>query len=163
MKQRYINVNHELIPVTEEVYKAFTRPNEKERFFARRDGKCGQSNYKLCSGDCASCPWQQEGHRFISMHKAFGPELERETPDINNASPSFDDVVADRFLLEELYRQLDELIPDGARVFQLRAENYTEREIAQELGSPRAARAGDGIAGQNPYERRNGCGVARSG
>lgn len=134
MKQRYINVNHELIPVTEEVYKAFTRPNEKERFFARRDGKCGQSNYKLCSGDCASCPWQQEGHRFISMHKAFGPELERETPDINNASPSFDDVVADRFLLEELYRQLDELIPDGARVFQLRAENYTEREIARELG-----------------------------
>ena len=134
MKQRYIKVNHELIPVTEEVYKAFTRPNERERFSARRDGKCGQSNYQLCSGDCASCPWQLEGHRFISMHKALGPELERETPDINNASPGFDDVVADRFLLEELYRQLDELIPDGARVFQLRAENYTEREIAQALG-----------------------------
>ena len=76
MKQRYIKVNHELIPVTEEVYKAFTRPNERERFSARRDGKCGQSNYQLCSGDCSSCPWQLEGHRFISMHKAFGPELE---------------------------------------------------------------------------------------
>lgn len=48
MKQRYIKVNHELIPVTEEVYKAFTRPNERERFSARRDGKCGQSNYQLC-------------------------------------------------------------------------------------------------------------------
>ncbi len=134
MKQRYIKVNHELIPVTEEVFKAFTRPNERERFFARRDGKCGQSNYHMCSGDCASCSWQQEGHRFISLHKAFGPDLELETPEVNPAAVSVDDVVADRFLLEELYRQLDELIPDGARVFQLRAENYSEREIAQVLG-----------------------------
>ncbi len=134
MKQRYIKVNHELIPVTEDVYLAYTRAKENERHRARRDGTCGQNNYQKCSGDCASCPWQQEGHRFISLHKAFGPDYERETPEINTTVPSFDDVVADRYLLEELYRQLDELIPDGARVFQLRAENYTEREIAQTLG-----------------------------
>lgn len=134
MKQRYIKVNHELIPVTEEVYQAYTRAKESERYRARRDGRCGQSNYHLCSGDCASCPWQQEGYRVISLHKALGPELEHETPELNTTASSLDDVVADRLLLEQLYRQLDELIPDGSRVFRLRAENYSEREIARKLG-----------------------------
>ena len=119
MKQRYFKVNHELIPVTEEVYQAHTRAKESERYRARRDGRCGQSNYHLCSGDCASCPWQQEGYRVISLHKALGPELEHETPELNTTASSLDDVVADRLLLEQLYRQLDELIPDGSRVFRL--------------------------------------------
>ena len=37
-------------------------------------------------------------------------------------------------MLEQLYQQLDQLIPNGARVFQMRANNYTEREIARALG-----------------------------
>ena len=46
MKQRYIKVEHELIPVSEEVYLAYTRFRENERYRARRDGKCGQSDYR---------------------------------------------------------------------------------------------------------------------
>ena len=105
-------------------YQAYTRTKESERYRARRDGRCGQSNYHLCSGDCASCPWQQEGYRVISLHKALGPELEHETPELNTTASSLDDVVADRLLLEQLYRQLDELIPDGSRVFRLGASNH---------------------------------------
>lgn len=134
MEKRYIKIGHELVAVNEEVYKEYTRWKENLRYRARRDGKCGQSNYHLCSGDCASCPWQQEGYRVISLHKALGPELEHETPELNTTASSLDDVVADRLLLEELYRKLDELIPDGSRVFRLRAENYSEREIARKLG-----------------------------
>ena len=74
MKQRYIKVEHELIPVSEEVYQAYTRFRENERYRARRDGKCGQSDYRRCSGDCAACPWQQEGYRILSLDKAFGGE-----------------------------------------------------------------------------------------
>lgn len=32
MKQRYIKVEHELIPVSEEVYQAYTRFRENERY-----------------------------------------------------------------------------------------------------------------------------------
>ena len=46
MPQRYVKINHELIPVTEEVYLAYNRPKEKERFMARRDGKCRQEDRK---------------------------------------------------------------------------------------------------------------------
>lgn len=49
-------------------------------------------------------------------------------------TPSLEDMATDRILLKDLYRQLDQIIPDGAKVFQMRAQNYTQREIAQALG-----------------------------
>lgn len=133
MKQRYIKVEHELIPVSEEVYQAYTRFRENERYRARRDGKCGQSDYRRCSGDCASCPWQQEGYRVLSLDKAFGGEGECEKTEAVQ-STAVDELVTDKMLLENLYRRLDELIPDGAQVFRLRAQHYSEREIARMLG-----------------------------
>ena len=133
MKQCYIKVEHELIPVSEEVYQAYTRFRENERYRARRDGKCGQSDYRRCSGDCATCPWQQEGYRVLSLDKAFGGEGECEKSEPAQ-STAVDELVADKMLLENLYCRLDELIPDGAQVFRLRAQHYSEREIARMLG-----------------------------
>ena len=45
-----------------------------------------------------------------------------------------EEIVAGKLLLEKLYRALDDLIPDGACVFRMRAHKYTEREIARALG-----------------------------
>lgn len=134
MKQRYLKIDRDLIPVSEEVYQVASRMKENERHRARRDGKCGQPDYRYCSGDCATCRWQQEGHQMLSLSKVLGDNLEFEPPDLADGMPTVDDIVADRLLLEQLYRQLDQLIPDGARVFQMRANNYTEREIARALG-----------------------------
>ena len=134
MKKRCIKVNNELIPVTEEVYKAANQMKEKERYRARRDGKCGQPDYRYCTGDCATCRWQQEGYRMLPISKVFGDNLEYETSELTQAEPSCDEIIADRLLLENLYRQLDEVIPDGSRVFQMRAHDYSEREIAKALG-----------------------------
>jgi len=134
MKQRYLKIDRELIPVSEEVYQTVTRWKENERYRARRDGKCGQPNYHLCSGDCATCPWTQDGYRMLPLAKVLGTELENESPELYGSAPTVDDIVADRLLLEQLYKQLDQLVPDGARVFQMRANNYSEREIAQALG-----------------------------
>jgi len=132
MKQRYIKVNRELIPVNEEVYQVASRMKENERHRARRDGKCGQSDYRYCSGDCGTCGWYQEGHQMLSMSKVFVENPEYEMPE--KGTPLIDDIIANKLLLEDLYHKLDELIPDGAQVFQMRAYNYSEREIAKALG-----------------------------
>lgn len=132
MKQRYIKVNRELVPVTEEVYQVASRMKENERHRARRDGKCGQSDYRYCSGDCGTCGWYQEGHQMMSMSKVFVDNPEYEMPE--KGTPLIDDIIANKLLLEKLYRQLDELIPNGSRVFQMRAHDYSEREIARALG-----------------------------
>ena len=135
MKQHYLTINHKLVPVTEAVYQTATRWKENERYRAQRDGKCGQSNYHLCTGDCATCSWQQEGYRMLSLSKVLGDNYEYETPDLNSTQSALDAVIADRILLTDLYRKLDEVIPGGSRVFQMRAQNYSEREIAKALGS----------------------------
>lgn len=134
MKQRYLKVNRELIPVTEEVYQAATRWKENERYRARRDGKCGQSDFRRCSGDCGTCQWQQEGYRMLSLTKVLGDDYDIEPQELSQTHQPFDDVVADKLLLEELYCKLDELIPGGAQVFRMRAHNYSEREIARAMG-----------------------------
>ena len=92
MKQRYIKVNRELIPVTEEIYHAANQMKEKERYRARRDGKCGQPDYRYCTGDCATCRWQQEGYRMLSISKVLGDNLEYEIPELTNSDPSFDGI-----------------------------------------------------------------------
>ena len=51
-----------------------------------------------------------------------------------DTNPLVEDIVSDQLLLEQLYQQLDQLIPNGARVFQMRASHFSEREIAQALG-----------------------------
>ena len=70
---------------------------------------------------------------MLSLDKAFGSESECEKIEPAQ-STAVDELVADKMLLESLYRRLDELIPDGARVFRLRAQHYSEREIARMLG-----------------------------
>ena len=134
MKQRYIKVNRELIPVTEEVYQIASRWKERTRDHARRSGTCGQNDYHRCNGDCATCPWQQQGYRTVSLNSLLGDERENETTFISESQPLIEDIVADQMILDQLYQKLDQLIPDGSRVFQMRANNYSEREIARALG-----------------------------
>ena len=69
---------------------------------------------------------------MLSFAKAFGDDFAMEPPE--PSSPGIEEIVAGKLLLEKLYRALDALIPDGARVFRMRAHKYTEREIARALG-----------------------------
>lgn len=134
MKQRYIKVNRELIPVTEEIYQMVSHLNDKERNRARRDGECGQSDYRYCKGDCSTCGWRTHGHRNISLNELMEDHADDKTSEFIDNNPLVEDIVSDHLLLEQLCQQLDQLIPNGARVFQMRAYHFTEREIAQELG-----------------------------
>ena len=69
---------------------------------------------------------------MLSMSKVLVDNPEYEMPE--TGTPLLDDIIANKLLLEKLYRQLDELIPNGSRVFQMRAHDYSEREIARALG-----------------------------
>ena len=71
---------------------------------------------------------------MLPLLKILGEYGEFETPEFDSTLPTMDEVVAGKLMLQRLYQKLDALIPDGARVFQLRALQYSEREIARELG-----------------------------
>ena len=134
MKQRYIKVSRELIPVSEEIYQMASHWKDKERNRARRYGECRQSDYRYCKGDCGTCGWRSNGHRNISLNELMEDHADDKTAEFIDNNPLVEDIVSDHLLLEQLYQQLDQLIPNGARVFQMRANHFTEREIAQALG-----------------------------
>lgn len=76
---------------------------------------------------------------MLSYQKAFGAEESGTSsgllPDIpNKNAPLIEDIVADRQLLADLFRKMDELVPDGGRIIQMLMDEYSERQIAHALG-----------------------------
>lgn len=141
-KQRYIKINKELIPVTEEVYLFHSRWKENERYRARRDGKCGMTDFRKCTGDCLSCPWYQEGFNMLSYDKAFGsPDSEEDLHPVCNipdpSEASIESLIADRDLLARLMKRLDEIVPDGGQICRMISEEYSDREMTRELNLKR--------------------------
>lgn len=137
-KKHYIPVDGILIEVDEAVYKLHARAIANERARARRNHKCGQPDFRKCHGDCGYCPWQMEGTNMLSYKKAFGVEAadipSDLPPNIPQNAPLLEDIVADRQLLADLFRKMDELVPDGGRIIQMLMDEYSEREIAHALG-----------------------------
>ena len=133
-KQYCIKLNDDLIPVSQDVYLYHQRWASNERYRARRDGQCAQSDYRFCSGICDRCRWRQDGFKMLPLSKVLGEYDEFEPLDFDSTLPTMDEIIAGKLMLQHLYQKLDALIPDGARVFQLRALHYSEREIARVLG-----------------------------
>lgn len=143
-RKYYISIDGTLVEVSKEVYQAHTRSIANERARARRDHKCGQPDYRKCRGDCGHCPWVLEGTNMLSLTKAFqtdNPDVDTdETPEescFNSSAPLIEDMIADRELLSDLFKKMDRLVPDGGRIVQMLMDEYSEREIAQQLGVSR--------------------------
>ncbi len=130
-KQRYIPIDGQKIPVTENVYRADKRPDWAERKRKEREKRCAISNgrggTKRCTDDCSKCDKQRTGS-ILSLDKFTEEGFEvADTVDIA-------ELVADRLLFEELYAALEELDPDNRRILELFSIGKSEREIAVDIG-----------------------------
>lgn len=65
-KSRYVIIGGERVFLNPAQQKAWDKFINDARNKARRNGTCGQPNYRLCFGDCACCPYQIAG-RMVSM------------------------------------------------------------------------------------------------
>ena len=129
--QRFIGIDGEQIPVTEDVYRADKRAAWTERKRKEREKRCvisnGRGKTKRCTDDCTKCDKQRTGS-VLSLDKFIEDGFEiADTVDIA-------DLVADKLLLEELYAALDELDPENRRIVELFSMGKAEREIAKCIG-----------------------------
>jgi len=130
--QRYIPINEQQIPVTEESYRAYKRPAWEERKRKEREKRCvisnGKGGMKRCTGDCSKCDKQRIGSVLsldsLTEESGFEPS---DTIDIS-------ELVADKLLFKELYKALEELDPDSRSIMKLYAVGKSEREIADAIG-----------------------------
>jgi DNA-directed RNA polymerase specialized sigma24 family protein len=130
--QRYITINEQQIPVTEESYRAYKRPAWAERKRKEREKRCvisnGKGGTKRCTGDCSKCNKQRTGSVLsldsLVEESGFEPA---DTVDIA-------ELVADKLLIEQLYLALDKLNPDNRKIMELFSIGKSEREIAVDIG-----------------------------
>ena len=129
--QRYITINEQQIPVTEESYRAYKRPAWAERKRKEREKRCvisnGRGGTKRCTDDCGKCDKQRTGS-VLSLDKFTEDGFEVADP------VDIAELVADKLLFEELYAALEELDPDNRRIMELFSIGKSEREIASDIG-----------------------------
>ena len=134
-KQYFIPVNGELIPVTEETYKEYYRPIWRTHYHASKHGQCGCTDWRQCEGDCGLCRYRAAGNTLSLDAEYEGEEGSKLTllDSIEDPAANIEDIVADKLLLNELFKTMDELDPDSRRICELIRQGKTEREIANEF------------------------------
>lgn len=135
-KQYFIPLNGKLIPVTEEVYKEYYRPIWRTHYHASKHGQCGCTDWRRCEGDCGLCRYRAAGNTLSLNAEYEGEEGSKLNllDTIEDSAANIEEIVADKLLLEELFRVLDDLDPDSRQICELIRQGKTEREIAAEFG-----------------------------
>lgn len=136
-QQHYIEINGQQIPVTEEVYRAYKRPiwaehkrNDRQKLCQISDGKGG---LKRCTEDCSTCNRTKEGS-FLSLDG-----LEEAGYSVEDRAQDVAEIVAEKMLLEELFKVLEELDPNSQRICGLLMEGHSKREIARIMSIPQSS------------------------
>ena len=107
--ERFIEIDGQKIPVTEEVYQVYMRPEWKEKKRIQRMEETPLSIERMLE-DGVDIPY-------------FGPTVEQ--------------IVMLKMLLEELHSALEQLVPDERALMEMVGSGASVREISRETGIPR--------------------------
>lgn len=131
-KQYFIEQDGKQVPVTEEVYRAYKQPLWAEHKRKEREKRCivsdGKGGTKRCDGDCGKCDRQRTGS-VLSLDSFAEDGFE-----VFDPAQDVAEIVADKLILEELFKALEELDPDSRRICKLISQGASEREIATMFG-----------------------------
>lgn len=136
-KQYYLTIDGQEVTVTEEVYRAYKRPiwaehkrNDRQKLCQVSDGKGG---LKRCTEDCSKCSHTKEGN-VLSLDG-----LEEAGYSVEDRAQDVAEIVAEKMLLEELFKALEELDTNGHRICELLMEGCSKREIARIMSIPQSS------------------------
>lgn len=128
------------MPVTKAQHDSFYKEADRIRHKEQDHGRymCPYRFIWKCDGDCVGCEYRAAGDTI---------SLDVPNPDGNGSlydyipdeSPSMENAIADRQLLEQLFARLRQLDPEADTIIQLWQENpegISDRAIARELGRP---------------------------
>jgi RNA polymerase sigma factor (sigma-70 family) len=136
-KQYYLTIDGQEVMVSEEVYRAYKRPiwaehkrNDRQKLCQVSDGKGG---LKRCTENCSKCSRTKEGSTLsLDGLEEAGYGVEDRTQDVA-------EIVAEKILLEELFKALKELDPDSRRICELLMDGHSKREIARIMSIPQSS------------------------
>lgn len=124
---RYIEIDGNQIPVTEDVYRAYKRPLWAEHKRKEREKRCRSINGNRCTDDCSQCNKQRTGS-VLSLDKFAEDGFDIADP-IDCTHP-----IEDEQIIEALHIALAELTPLDHQIVDLFSTGKSEREIAAIVG-----------------------------
>ncbi|UWG97437.1 sigma-70 family RNA polymerase sigma factor [Dehalobacter sp. DCM] len=134
---RFIEIDGEQIPVTEEVYRAFKQPAWAEHKRKQRERRCRDSKGRVCTQSCRLCDLNRmlddkepikKNSLLLSLDWFQDDGFDQEDP------ADIEEIIAEKELLTELLSALEELDPDNRRIMELFASGKSERDIAADIG-----------------------------
>lgn len=136
----YLKSTKQWVEVPEGTYCEINRSNNAFRKREQYHGRCAcpKSKFWLCDTDCGNCEFRKAGD-MLSL------DYENENGDgdtysmldsVSDTSPNVEKIAEDKLLLAALFKRLCELDPDGEIIWEMLAEESSDRAIAKELGRP---------------------------
>ena len=124
---RYIEIDGQQIPVTEEVYRAYKRPLWAEHKRMEREKRCRNADGNRCTEDCSHCDKQRTGSA-LSLDKFTEGGFDVADP------TDFDQLIEDELVIDALHVALGELNALDRQIIDLFSIGKSERDIATIVG-----------------------------
>ena len=125
--QRFIEIDGQQIPVTEDVYRAYKRPLWTEHKRREREKRCRDFNGSRCTDNCSQCEKQRKGG-VLSLEKLTEDGFD--IPDPMDVAQ----MIEDSEMLEKLHSVLGELDSRDRQIIDCFCEGMSERDIAALVG-----------------------------
>lgn len=139
-KKYFIPTNGKLVEVSEELYRAYYRPIWNIRYHARKNGECccTKAQLRKCDGDCIGCEFYISSKKVSTETVIGGENYELTLGDtLVDKSPTIEEIIIQKELLDVLYEELSRLDPEGKRICELMM-HHSERESAEIMGMARS-------------------------
>lgn len=120
--KRYVKVDNQQVFLTGPQQKAYDQMINSVRYRARREGRCGQPDYRRCCGDCGLCPWQKNGRILSTDCAAKNDRYGFDAFELEDPGQSVEDDTINRLFFEQLYRTAAGIVPDGDVILRLHLE-----------------------------------------
>lgn len=124
MMERFIEIDGQKVPVTEEVYQEYKRPVWRER---KRSQRMEEKN----TGEAI------DQTTIVGAKPLSIEQMLEEGVDIPYYGPTVEQIVMLKMLMEELHRALEQLTQVDRTIMEMVGSGATEREICRITGLPK--------------------------
>ena len=137
----YLRSTNERVPCTKEEFDNYYRDINAYRKKQQRHGRCvcPESRRLHCDMDCATCPFRRAGDGLSLDYTTTdedGTEI-RWADNLEDPSPLIEDIVADGIQMADLFKRLNELMPQALEIGRMRQLGMSDTAISAEIGIPR--------------------------
>lgn len=137
----YLKSTREWVEVSEAFYREHTRYYDAFRKRHQSHGQCvcSKSKFWLCDGDCYNCEFRRAGDMLSLDYQAKNEDGDTCSPidALSDSAPSVEDIICDRIELEQLFKRLEQIMPEALIVGKMRQKDMTDEAIAKVIGIKR--------------------------